>query len=59
MPCRLKSPTSRSFWSTSTIDDPRDVRLLLHPLAELLFLVVCGTIAPGAKLGESGERITP
>jgi predicted transposase YbfD/YdcC len=29
----------------STIDDPRDVRRILHPLAEVLFLVVCGTIA--------------
>ena len=29
----------------STIDDPRDVRRILHPLAEILFLVVCGTIA--------------
>lgn len=29
----------------STIDDPRDVRRTLHPLAEVLFLVVCGTIA--------------
>jgi predicted transposase YbfD/YdcC len=28
-----------------TIDDPRDVRRILHPLAEILFLVVCGTIA--------------
>ena len=29
----------------STINDPRDVRRILHPLAEILFLVVCGTIA--------------
>ena len=29
----------------STIDDPRDVRRIMHPLAEVLFLVVCGTIA--------------
>jgi len=29
----------------STIDDPRDVRRILHPLAEILSLVVCGTIA--------------
>jgi predicted transposase YbfD/YdcC len=29
----------------STIDDPRDVRRILHPLAEILFLVACGTIA--------------
>lgn len=27
------------------IEDPRDVRRILHPLAEVLFLVVCGTIA--------------
>lgn len=29
----------------STIDDPRDVRRIMHPLSEVLFLVVCGTIA--------------
>ena len=29
----------------STIEDPRDVRRILHPLAEILFLVVCATIA--------------
>jgi predicted transposase YbfD/YdcC len=29
----------------STIDDPRDVRRILHPLAEILLLVVCATIA--------------
>ncbi len=29
----------------STIDDPRDIRRIMHPLAEILFLVVCGTIA--------------
>ncbi|MBC7800610.1 MAG: ISAs1 family transposase [Gemmatimonadaceae bacterium] len=28
-----------------TIDDPRDVRRITHPLAEVLLLVVCGTIA--------------
>ena len=28
-----------------TIDDPRDVRRITHPLAEILLLVVCGTIA--------------
>ncbi len=27
------------------IDDPRDVRRIAHPLAEVLLLVVCGTIA--------------
>ena len=29
----------------STIDDPRDVRGILHPLAEILFLVDCDDIA--------------
>jgi len=29
----------------STIDDPRDVRRIAHPLAEILLLVVCATIA--------------
>lgn len=29
----------------AAIDDPRDVRRITHPLAEILFLVVCGTIA--------------
>jgi hypothetical protein len=29
----------------ATIDDPRDVRRILHPLAEVLLLVVCATIA--------------
>ncbi len=29
----------------STIDDPRDVRRIAHPLAEILLLVVCGTMA--------------
>jgi hypothetical protein len=28
-----------------TIDDPRDLRRISHPLAEVLLLVVCGTIA--------------
>jgi predicted transposase YbfD/YdcC len=27
------------------IEDPRDVRRILHPLSEILLLVVCGTIA--------------
>src|SRR5580704_2230972 len=27
------------------IQDPRDVRRILHPLREVLLLVVCGTIA--------------
>ena len=29
----------------ATIDDPRDVHRIAHPLAEILLLVVCGTIA--------------
>ena len=29
----------------STVDDPRDVRRTAHPLAEVLLLVVCGTVA--------------
>ncbi len=29
----------------STIDDPRDVRRIAHPLAEVLLLVVCATLA--------------
>lgn len=29
----------------ATTDDPRDVRRIAHPLAEILLLVVCGTMA--------------
>ena len=29
----------------ATIEDPRDVRRILHPLPEILLLVVCGTLA--------------
>ena len=29
----------------ATIDDPRDVRRIAHPLSEVLLLVVCGTMA--------------
>ena len=29
----------------SQVEDPRDVRRILHPLPEVLLLVVCGTIA--------------
>ena len=29
----------------ATVEDPRDVRRILHPLPEVLLLVVCGTIA--------------
>jgi len=46
----LAAPSEKSRLSVllehlSTIDDPRDVQRILHPLAEVLFLVVCGTIA--------------
>jgi predicted transposase YbfD/YdcC len=41
----VKSRLSVLLEHLSTIDDPRDVRRILHPLAEILFLVVCGTIA--------------
>lgn len=40
-----KSRLSVLLEHLSAIDDPRDVRRILHPLAEVLFLVVCGTIA--------------
>jgi hypothetical protein len=29
----------------AAVEDPRDVRRILHPLPEVLLLVVCGTIA--------------
>lgn len=29
----------------ATSPDPRDIRRIAHPLAEILLLVVCGTIA--------------
>ena len=50
MPSGLATPSSKSRLSIllehfSTIDDPRDVRRIMHPLAEVLFLVVCGSIA--------------
>jgi predicted transposase YbfD/YdcC len=50
MSCELAARSGKSRLSVllehlSTIDDPRDVRRILHPLAEVLFLVVCGTIA--------------
>lgn len=50
MASSLISPTERSRLAIlldhlSTIDDPRDVRRIMHPLAEILLLVVCGTIA--------------
>lgn len=40
-----KSRLSILLEQFSTIDDPRDVRRIMHPLAEVLLLVVCGTIA--------------
>ena len=40
-----KSRLSVLLEHLSTVDDPRDVRRILHPLAEILFLVVCGTVA--------------
>ena len=40
-----KSRLSILLEHLSTIDDPRDIRRIMHPLAEVLFLVVCGTIA--------------
>jgi hypothetical protein len=29
----------------AVIDDPRDVRRVMHPLTEVLLMVVCGTMA--------------
>lgn len=40
-----KSRLSVLLEHLSTIDDPRNVRRILHPRAKILFLVVCGTIA--------------
>src|SRR3954453_13919659 len=40
-----KSRLSVLLEHLSAIDDPRDVRRIMHPLSEVLFLVVCGTIA--------------
>ena len=50
MPTGLATPSPKSRLSIllehlARIEDPRDVRRILHPLAEILFLVVCGTIA--------------
>ena len=39
----------------STIDDPCDVRRIMHPLAEILFLVVRGTIADYDDIAAWGE----
>ena len=40
-----KSRLAARLESFATIDDPRDVRRIAHPLAEILLLVVCATIA--------------
>lgn len=40
-----KSRPSILLERCSTINDPRNVRRIMHPLAVLLLLVVCGTIA--------------
>lgn len=40
-----KSRLSALLEHFSDVEDPRDVRRILHPLPEILFLVVCGTIA--------------
>ena len=50
MPTAFAAPSDRSRLALllehfSTITDPRDVRRIMHPLAEILLLVVCGTIA--------------
>lgn len=45
LPLPAKSRLSILLEHFATIDDPRDVRRILHPLAEVLLLVVCGTIA--------------
>jgi len=40
-----KSRLSALLDHFATIDDPRDVRRIAYPLAEILLLVVCGTMA--------------
>ncbi len=40
-----KSRLSALLEHFADVEDPRDVRRILHPLPEILFLVVCGTIA--------------
>jgi len=40
-----KSRLSILIEHLSRIDDPRDVRRIAHPLAEILLLIVCGTMA--------------
>jgi DDE_Tnp_1-associated len=46
----VERPADRSRLSVllghfATIEDPRDVRRISHPLAEVLLLVVCATMA--------------
>jgi predicted transposase YbfD/YdcC len=50
MPFVTESLTRRSRLAAlldhfSAVEDPRDVRRILHPLPEVLLLVVCGTVA--------------
>ena len=50
IPALPDPPANKSRLATllahfARIDDPRDVRRILHPLGEVLLLVVCGTIA--------------
>ena len=40
-----KSRLSALLEHFAAVEDPRDVRRILHPLPEILLLVVCGTIA--------------
>ena len=40
-----RSRLSALLEHVSAVEDPRDVRRILHPLPEILLLVVCGTIA--------------
>lgn len=39
----------------STIDDPRDVRRITHPLAEILLLVVCARFCDTGQLLEAAR----
>jgi hypothetical protein len=50
MPSPATTPSEKSRLAVlldyfARIDDPRDTRRILHPLAEVLLLVVCATIA--------------
>ena len=44
-PASEKSRLSVLLEHFATIEDPRDVRRVIHPRAEVLLLVVCGTMA--------------